>query len=351
VPPSDETLRLRWVEIGGVTSLLIDGVADAAVRIGPTGVDPAAPAAVPMAGRLERRSDDAVLFVPRFPWVPAAVYSVAAESAPGVIRRAEIRFPSRIGEPTARVTALHPGGSIVPVNVLRFYVQFSAPMSEGQAARAIRLVRDPTGEPLSDALRLLDQELWDREHRRLTVLLDPARIKRGLVANLEEGYPLVAGGAFRFEVDGSFLDAHGQPLTEPFSRRYEVGPPLQGRVDPDTWLVQPVAAPEGQRLEVGFGRPMDHALAARCLWVENAGRNVVDGEAALSEDGCYWTFTPADALAGTHRLIIDPVIEDIAGNSLLRPFDRDLHDLSDTTAQPGLRMLPLHESSASVRTG
>jgi hypothetical protein len=340
VPPSDEPLRLQWIDSGGITSLLIEGAADPEVRIGPPGVDPATPAAVPMAGRLERRNDGAALFVPRFPWVPGAVYAVAAESADGVILRADILFPSRGGDPTARVTTLHPGGSSVPVNVLRFYVQFSEPMSEGQAARAIRLVRDSTGEPLGDALRLLDQELWDREHRRLTVLLDPARIKRGLAANMEEGYPLVEGEAFRLEIAASVLDAQGRQLREPFSRRYDVGPPLEGRVDPDAWIVQLVAAPRGHRVEVGFGRPMDYALAARCLWIADAAGETVEGTAGLSADGCNWSFTPSGAWPDRNlSLAIDPILEDVAGNSLLRPFDRDLE--SEDAAPPGLRRIPL----------
>ena len=67
-------------------------------------------------------------------------------------------------------------------------------------------------------------ELWDPSRRRLTVLFDPARIKRGLAPHHEVGYPLGAGVAVDVVVDEGLRDAEGRPLVEPHTRRYEVGP-------------------------------------------------------------------------------------------------------------------------------
>ena len=61
-------------------------------------------------------------------------------------------------------------------------------MSDGFAAGRVTLV-DHAGDVMPAALLPLEHELWDGDRRRLTVLLDPARIKRGLVAH--RGLPVL----------------------------------------------------------------------------------------------------------------------------------------------------------------
>ena len=143
-------------------------------------------------------SDGSVCFLPRFPFVAGMRYSLlahrnpadAAETPPEVWN---IQRPAEDAEPVASVVAIYPGGGEVPVNLLKLYVQFSEPMSEGWAQRAVRVCRDDTLEPLEDVFLPMEPELWDRQRQRLTLLLDPGRIKRGLVPNLEAGYPLTEG--------------------------------------------------------------------------------------------------------------------------------------------------------------
>ena len=56
-------------------------------------------------------------------------------------------------------------------------------------------------------------ELWDPSQTRLTVLFDPARIKRGLVPNAQLGLPLRAGRRYRLEIDSAWPDAQGVALS------------------------------------------------------------------------------------------------------------------------------------------
>ena len=80
-------------------------------------------------------------------------------------------------------------------------------MREAGAAH-VRLV-DAEGATLVGALLPTEYELWDPERRRLTVLLDPARIKRGLVPHRAIGYPLREGTSVTLVVDAEFPDAVG----------------------------------------------------------------------------------------------------------------------------------------------
>src|SRR5262249_50979366 len=126
------------------------------------------------AGRLVVDGDD-VCFVPRFPFLEGTEYEVEVDGT--VIDRVTCATTPH-GPATTEVVAIHPATATVPRNLLRGYVEFSAPMREAGSAH-VRLV-DGEGAPLQGALLPTAYELWDPDRRRLTVLLDPARIKRGL---------------------------------------------------------------------------------------------------------------------------------------------------------------------------
>ena len=157
-----------------------------------------------------------------------------------------MEHPASGGEatPAAYVTAIYPDVAEVPVNLLKIYVQFSEPMSEGRAERAVRVCRDDTLEPMDGVFVPMDPELWDRQRQRLTLLLDPARIKHGLVPNLEVGYPLIEGVPFRLFINPDFRDAGGQTLRAGAERRYEVGPEIRERIDQGKWRY--VSLPPGR---------------------------------------------------------------------------------------------------------
>jgi hypothetical protein len=222
------------------------------------------------------------------------------------------------------VRNIFPGASRVPRNLLRLYVEFSAPMSEGFAKDHIRLL-DDAGDTLTGALLPTGHELWDTPRRRLTVLLDPARIKRGLVGHREAGYPLRSGESFRLEVDSGFLDAQGTTLRARAERRYEVDGDERRRIEPSQWVRRVPACHSLEPFAVTFDRPLDHGLLAHCLHVVGPDGRGVAGTAEIGSDERSWRLLPAVAWEpGSHRLVVDHILEDLAGNSVSRVFDRDL---------------------------
>ncbi|NIP93248.1 MAG: hypothetical protein GWO24_07240, partial [Akkermansiaceae bacterium] len=84
--------------------------------------------------------------------------------------------------PRTTVTHVAPGADVLPFNLLKFYLHFSAPMTRGRAYQHITL-RHHDGQPVADPFLELPEELWNPEMTRLTILLDPGRIKRGLLPN------------------------------------------------------------------------------------------------------------------------------------------------------------------------
>ena len=102
----------------------------------------------------------------------------------------------------------------VPRNLLRCYVQFSAPMSEGSAARHVRLLDDGgdaiVGALLPDRARAVGR----RPPAASPCCSTPPASSAAWSPTGEAGYPLRPGTTFRLVVDSGFPDATGTPLRE-----------------------------------------------------------------------------------------------------------------------------------------
>ena len=287
------------------------------------------PVVQPAAGRFEI-DQDAICFLPRFPFLDGTSYSVLVEPGPEemCVDSPEvwtIQRPAAEGTPTTGVVAIYPSADELPVNQLKFYVHFSSPMSEDWALRAVHVRRADNDDSLDGVFLQMDPELWDRDRRRVTLILEPGRIKRGLAPNEEAGYPLIEGLSIIVTVDSEFRDAAGWPLLNGAERRYEIGPPVRARVSPEDWRYHFPAAGSTEPLAVEFDRPLDHALLEHSLWVNDGTGVALAGRGSAGPGERSWRFEPQSPWEeGSHRVIVDPRLEDLAGNSLMRVFDRDL---------------------------
>lgn len=277
---------------------------------------------------------DLLLFRPRHPFLAGTRYALVGPR--GNVWTLESQ---RTAAPQTAVEAIHPSARELPLNVLRLYIHFSAPMSEGWARRAVQ-VRRLSGELIEGALLEMDPELWDPGRRRLTVLFEPGRIKRGLVPNLEAGYPLSEGQSAVVSVERSFRDAAGQELRSGAERSYLIGPPLRQRVEPARWRWWHPALGSREPLRLHFDRPLDHALLAGCLRVLGPAGELV-GRAEAGSEERSWSFVPEQPWQpGQHALQVDTRLEDVAGNSVRRVFDRDLTRPEDDPMQVAGLSLP-----------
>jgi hypothetical protein len=281
---------------------------------------------------------ESVCFVPTYPFLAGTSYTVLVHRSIDVDRDLttfeledfesfEAVVPVTSSEPTTRVVEIYPTAVVIPRNQLRFYVHFSNPMSEGCVEDHVHVVRADTGEPLTAAFLPMEHELWDPERRRVTILFDPARIKRGLLPHEEAGSAMCEGVPVELVVDDRFVDADGRQLAAGGSRRYDVGPDVRARVRPEAWHLAPPAAGSQDPLVVRFDRPLDHALLQRCLAVADGDGGRVAGRLSVPGGEEEWEFTPtAPWPRARHQLIVDTTLEDLSGNSVARVFDRDLSD-------------------------
>jgi hypothetical protein len=279
--------------------------------------------------------NDRLRFTPRFPLVPGLEYRVrvavdhlvaANESTatfPPVLE-SRLFLPRPLSGPRTMVQAVYPSSDVVPANLLKLYVVFSAPMRTGSAFDKVRLVEADTGQVVAGAFAAGSAELWDPEHRRLTLLFDPGRLKRGLVDNEAQGTPLREGHRYRLEVDASWRDADGEPLLDGFVRELRVGPADRTPPDPGAWRVEPPAEGTRDPLRIVFPEPFDRALLERALAVVGPDGVRVSGRPALDDAERRWSFVPDRPWGpGGYSVRVDPLLEDLAGNNLRRPFDRE----------------------------
>ena len=281
---------------------------------------------------------DAVWFVPRFPFVDSLSYSLIVHS-PVKGRPIDgpemwtIQRPVPAAGPTTSVAAIYPSAEELPVNLLKLYVHFSGPMSEGWAAQSVRVRRKDDGAPLDGVFLAMEPELWDRERRRLTLLLDPGRIKRGLAPNTEAGYPLTEGVPVIVGIDSEFRDAAGRPLGAGAERPFMIDPPVRTRVNPADWRYRCPAVGSTDPLTVEFDRPLDHALLQHSIWVHDSAGAALAGQGSVGPGERSWRFHPQLPWdQGRHVVVVDPRLEDLAGNSPIRVFDRDLTCTEDAPA-------------------
>jgi len=124
------------------------------------------------------------------------------------------RFDKSSDDRDATVAEVYPTADSLPMNLLRMYVQFSAPMTVGDDAEKRIHLLDEKGAIVDKAFLIAagGQELWDPDHTRLTIFFDPGRIKRDLTPHEALGLPLREGRSYSLTIDSTLRDAHGLSL-------------------------------------------------------------------------------------------------------------------------------------------
>lgn len=286
----------------------------------------------PMSGtyRLEGGS---LCFYPRFPLAAGLAYRAVyrdpldreANAMVSVKRMAAVEKA-----PSTRVVEIYPTAPALPENLLKFYVHFSAPMSRGGIYEHIELL-DQAGRKVEIPFLEIDEELWDPTMQRVTLFIDPGRIKRGVKPLVEVGPALQPEEAYRLRIAANWTDGDGLPLVEAFEKSFTVRPADRKAPVASAWTFESLpSAGTREALLVRFEESMDHALAQRLIRVLDGSGRILDGEVTLAEAETEWRFRPSTPWrAGEHRLRAGTLLEDLAGNQLGKVFEVDVFEEID----------------------
>lgn len=210
---------------------------------------------------------------------------------------------------------ISPQAKVLPANTLRFYIHFPRSGEAHFDRDNLRLLNEEEGV-VRDPFLILSQELWSVDGRRLTVLMEPGRIKRGLGTDPSHEPAFVVGRTYSLVVT-----ALGQTVRHTF----RVSDPILEALDETHWRLTPPTVGSLDPAVVHFDRVMDAALCADEIGVLTRSGEVVQTRVSLAPDGTAAQLTPRRPwLAGEHRLVVSERLEDVCGNRLGEALDHDL---------------------------
>jgi hypothetical protein len=228
-----------------------------------------------------------------------------------------------------------PETGVVPANHLKFYLRFDQPMTQGDVWKHITLHEEPSGAEVSGAFR--EVELWDPQGEVLTIWLHPGRQKTGVNLNEDEGAVLHEGHEYSLRVDREWTSLQGKPLEQKWEHRFRAGPPDHQQPDPKKWRV--TLKPSGE-LNVSFDELMDFSAAAKNtqdrLWLSDSTGQVLPITLQADNHGATARFDLAHYPSGKTLLLnVNSDLEDLAGNSIARPFEQ----AADQAPKPTSRVI------------
>ncbi|NNE94135.1 MAG: hypothetical protein HKN23_21010 [Verrucomicrobiales bacterium] len=261
-------------------------------------------------------------------WIVFAVLAVSVSGRAGQNLFLEPMPPEQQADAIEKTgtgpIAIEPKFRTLPANFLKFYLHFPEKMERGSAFEHLSLFE--ISEDGKTMKRVLDPfrevELWDETQKRMTLWFHPGRQKPGVNLNVEFGPILETGKWYRLDISEQWKTESGERLEGGSAMVFRAGAKDTWQPKPSRWQF------EGAKLiPLGSWNPrieeqLDPVSLRTSLKIRSADGEEfqprVSGDLVLQEpDGK--SLSP-----GEYELVVSPKLEDLAGNSIARPFNVDL---------------------------
>lgn len=274
-------------------------------------------------------NDQSIIFTPAFSLAPGNTYLAVLdlESTGGGVHRIEWSVPA-IDVEQPKLSQVFPTANELPANHLKFYLIFDQPMRQGDIFQYFSLWCIDKEEYVGRPFR--HTELWSEDGKQLTLWFHPGRQKSGVNLNVELGAILEEGLEYELRVDGNWSSVAGGALGETYKKRFRAVAKDYTQPDPEGWKFELPHSSSSEPLVVMADEPLDYALLKRGLTVKQNGTEVVGRIEILAEErGIQFRRDVGDWSEGVLELRINPLIEDLAGNSPSRPFEVDINEVDE----------------------
>ncbi len=269
------------------------------------------------------RAGETLTFRPRLALDNDLLYRAVFHPTPKEQITQDYRVPTpKLGKPPT-VLKIHPSSDVLPANVLRFAIYFSQPMRGGKELFQHLALIDEKGKEVEEPW--LYEEIWDEAENCLIVYIHPGRIKWGVRLRELLGPALLPGRRYSLVVRGGWRDLQGQELGKDVVKKFRTLAEDRSRIDLAGWKLVTPAAGTRDALTVSLTKPADHRSLQKFTHVVDAKGEKVNGTITAGKGDLTLTFTPEQPwLIQPHRFVVNPRLEDVAGNTPTRPFDLDL---------------------------
>ncbi|UTW48536.1 Ig-like domain-containing protein [Bacterioplanoides sp. SCSIO 12839] len=225
------------------------------------------------------------------------------------------------GSQLVQVSAVYPTADTLPENLLRFYIYFSEPMETENTLSHIHLKNDQ-GKKLEGVFLENKLSLWSPDRTRLTLLFDPGRVKTGLVAHNAYGRALTPGSTYHLSIDAAAINQLG--CSSEYIKTFTVTEADYDKPDLSNWVISSPNTETRENLMIDFNAPIDHVSLAYRIRVKDSNNKSVAGSIDLGTNEQQWIFSPIKSWQNNiqYKVVVDPVLEDIAGNRITGLFDQ-----------------------------
>lgn len=290
---------------------------------------------VPILGEF-KEEDNQAIFSPLIPFTRGQRYEVfAAESKLG-----DILIPYlNAKEANLSLVEIYPTQDTVPENLLKLFLKFSKPMREGESLSYLTLIKG-TGDTVSGVFLDLQPELWNEDQTLLTVWLDPGRIKRDLIPNLEMGAPLTNSEKYKLIVSREWKGLNGGMLDQTYTKHFFVTVRDSISPDPSDWLMDIPVSSSKSALQINFNQSLDYSLLREVFKIKYLESEEISGIWEIGNKEKSIAFTPTNEWQkGHYKLEIESRLEDLAGNNLSRLFETDLENPAKPKIESSLHQI------------
>lgn len=231
------------------------------------------------------------------------------------------------------VIKIYPGSDSIPVNILRFYIEFSHPMQEMGILNHIKLTRDD-GKNITGVFFENQYELWNEDRTKVTLIVDPGRVKTGLLAHNVLGRAFDEGVTYYLVVDSFLLDFNNEKLNNRFIKKFIAVSEDITAPDLADWSVTCPPANTKENLTINFNDKVDHISAKTFIKIIDDNERIMEGQITLGKNESLWIFKPKlKWQKGNYKLIVNSRLEDIAANTLNGIFDHKKGSLKQEKEQ------------------
>lgn len=259
--------------------------------------------------------NDSLFFIPIVPFSPNQKYKAVYKNT---VYPFELP-PLPISAPL-KVLAIYPLADTLPNNILKFYFEFSEPIADGQVYPKIQLY-DANNQLVPEAFVNLGTELWDENRTRLTLWIDPGRVKTHLLRHESEGEVLSKNKQYHITVEPTIVSKKGSVLHTELTKFFYTTEAIREALHWKTWTV--LASKD--HIDINTDRLMDFGTAQKMILVFDRKSKEITGKWSFGDTEKFLRFLPEKALAkGRYYLKINTLIEDVSANNVNAAFDRNM---------------------------